>query len=244
VDPSSGGKMQKIYLLSDLHGNIPAYEAVVNDIGYEAYNKNKKLFVGDYIDFGPWPNEIIDSIKSLRNAYYVIGNHDQYLFQDIKKLLPKSDIKQNMIEHAYWTKSNISNMNIEWIKSLEIVKSIMVEGIEILFFHGNLYETDKAISEDTIRSIKHKIVISGHIHHAYSKIIDDKIVVNPGSVGEPLDKDTRASYSILNIESGIIKVENKRVEYDISIIEKELISKNVPWKDEIIRGFKEACLRN
>jgi len=234
--------MTKIYILSDLHGNIPAYNAVIEDIGSKEFADNIKLFIGDYVDFGPWPNEIINSIKDLNNAYFVIGNHDQYLFQDKDKIIPNSKIKENMISHANWTKNNISKINIEWIKSLKTVNILIFDNIEILFFHGNLQRTDQALSLETINTINSKVIIAGHIHQPYIKNIDGKIVLNPGSVGESLDNDNRASYSILYIDNGDIKVENKRVEYDISLIETELELKNVPWKEEIIRGFKEACL--
>jgi len=234
---------EKIYLFSDLHGNFHALNAVINDIGVIEFNQSHKIFLGDYIDFGPNPNEVLDFIKCLDKSHYVIGNHDQYLFQNIRNSFEELSFRDQMILHMTWTNNNVSDENKEWILKLPVIKNIIINNIEILMCHGDLENTEKPFSVNSIQNYKSRLFLTGHTHAPYIKEMDSKIIVNPGSVGEPLDKDSRASYCVINIEEDQINIENRRVVYDIDNLEMELIKKDVPWKEEIIRGIREACLK-
>ena len=70
----------------------------------------------------------------------------------------------------------------------------------------------------------------------------NKIIINPGSVGDPLDGDTRASYAKIEISSDNLNVEYQRINYNISLVENELENRKVPWREDIIKRIKKALI--
>jgi len=231
--------MNTIYIFSDLHGNLPALNAVINDIGIIEFDNSLKLFLGDYIDFGPYSNEVLDIIRKFNNAHYIIGNHDQYLFMKTDTLFKDFNYRDKLIAHMAWTNNAISNDNKKWIFNLPVTKKIKIDDFELLMCHGHLENTEKAFLTETIERINSKIIVTGHIHAPYFKIMNNKFIINPGSVGESLDNDNRASYSMLIIDGNKINVVNKRVSYDINTIEIELIKEMYHGKMKLLEEYEK-----
>jgi putative phosphoesterase len=234
--------MQNIYVFSDLHANKAALDAVLSDVDMHDFSRSIKIFAGDYINFGPWPNETISFIRSLTNALFVIGNQDQYILDENNSKISSSVNDERIIEHLNWTRNQISKENMEWLRSLQVIRRMDVDNRKIIIFHGDYENTEKGLPNENLERIGEEIIICGHIHKPYKKEIANKIIINPGSVGDPLDGDNRASYAKIEISSDNLNVEYRRINYDISLIENELENRKVPWREDIIKRIKKASM--
>lgn len=234
--------MENIYVFSDLHANIAAWDAIISNIDIHNFSRSIKIFAGDYINFGPWPNETISLIKSLTNALFVIGNQDQFILDENNSKISSYVRDERIIEHLNWTRNQISKENIEWLRSLLVIRRVDIDSRKIIIFHGDYENTEKGLSNEHLERIGEEIIICGHIHKPYKKEIANKIIINPGSVGDPLDGDNRASYSKIEISSDNLNVEYRRINYDISLIENELENRKVPWREYIIKRIKKASI--
>lgn len=138
--------MRSIYFLSDIHGNLPALEAVIQDIGEEEFMKSQKYFLGDYVHFAPFTNEVINLISILPNANFIEGNHDIYCSK--KELNYKKKYKANlpeMITHIDWIRKRISEKNIKWLASNPKQIELNLNGKSFLLFHGHFNDTESKI---------------------------------------------------------------------------------------------------
>ncbi|MEW6187868.1 MAG: metallophosphoesterase family protein [Thermodesulfobacteriota bacterium] len=234
--------MAIIYVFSDLHANRAALEAIFSHIDREQFSRSIKIFAGDYLNFGPWPNETISIIRSLTNSYFVIGNQDQYILDENNSKISSLVKDGRIIEHINWTRNQLAKENFEWLKSLPLIRRLDTDNRKIVIFHGDYENTEKGVSDTTLGRIAEEIIICGHIHKPYKKEIANKTIVNPGSVGDPLDGDTRASFSIIEISGNNLNVEYQRINYDISLYENELEIRKVPWREFIIKKIRKASM--
>jgi putative phosphoesterase len=234
--------METIYAFSDLHANMAALDAIFSSIDRHHFSRSIKIFAGDYINFGPWPDETISLIKSLAHAFFVIGNQDQYILDENNSKISSYIRDERIIDHINWTRNQISKENIEWLQRLQVMRKVDVDHRKILIFHGDNENTEKGLSSKSLERIAEEIIICGHIHKPYKKEIANKIIINPGSVGDPLDGDNRASYAKIEISSDHLNVEYQRINYEISLVENELENRKVPWREDIIKRIRKASM--
>lgn len=234
--------MEIIYVFSDLHANMAALDAIFSNIDIHNFSRSIKIFAGDYVNFGPWPNETISFVRSLTNSFFVIGNQDQYILDENNSKISSLVRDERIIEHINWTRNQLSKENFEWLTSLQIIRRMDTDNRKILIFHGDYENTEKGLSNKTLERIAEEIIICGHIHKPYKKEIANKIIINPGSVGDPLDGDNRASYSIIEMSGDNLNVEYQRINYNISLYENELENRKVPWREDIIKRIRKASM--
>ncbi|HID43264.1 MAG TPA: metallophosphoesterase [Archaeoglobaceae archaeon] len=197
----------RIGLISDVHGNIVALERVLEklnscDIIYSA---------GDVVGYYPYPNETIEKFIET-GIESVFGNHDYAVVKsDFSGMNPYAT------EAARYTRRVIDRKKLEWLSSLPL--SIKTEYFVI--YHGMPAEDELAYTvylfpEDPLIEFlveKYGITVVGHTHIQFIEYHDKRMLINPGSVGQPRDGDSRAAYAIFDTESG--KVNLERVEYNI-----------------------------
>lgn len=239
--------MDKIAIISDIHGNLEALNSVLNDI--EERKIDKIICLGDMIAKGTHQQECVELVK--KNCDIVLkGNCDEYFTSDID-LSTKS--KQE-IDRINWNKSKLSDENINYIRQLPYCDEFYMSGRLIRLFHahpqkidkfaGNVDKIDRLYelflpSSNTISDLKADVVIYGHIHTPYVQKIYNRMLINTGSIGNAIDvfrndeKDgnvnntTVANYLILSGVYNSKEIDNKisyelvSVPYDI---EKELNS--------------------
>lgn len=190
-------------ILSDIHGNFPALQAVMKD----ALDRGCDRFIslGDVVSYYAQPNECIDLLKE-HNAINILGNHDSYLVNDTN--CPRSRAVSIIVDHH---KRIVTAPQLDWLKkSLPFLQ----EGTT-LFVHGGpedpqdqyLYTVSSKIFPQGVH-----LLFSGHTHVQTLVYLDGKTYCNPGSVGQPRDGDVRAAYATM--EEG--KITLHRVAYDIN----------------------------
>jgi len=224
-------------ILSDIHANLPALEAILE--------KEKRydlcLFLGDSIDYGSFPKECV---RFLRDHMHlgVMGNHDNAIANN-KDCGCRADFKIYADETLSWHKSLLDDEDLVFLRSLPITLYFHLDGLSIYMTHGapdgNIYKylREEEIGEEEIRGLeKYDLILVGHTHLQFKKQVGDVTIVNPGSVG--LSRENYdACYAVL--EDGHITLH--RVPYDnrrtvekllqspVSAFTKEGLSRIIGW---------------
>ncbi len=218
----------KIAFISDIHGNVYALKAVLEDIEKRGILSSNIYSLGDLVGYGTRPNEVINLIKS-KNIVSVMGNHDMSAaFNDI------NDTKKVLDAPLKWTINELSDDSKNYLRNLPKSLSIRVCDKSILLNHGSptsitdyVFEHDLEKQENLTHVIKEDIIVFGHTHLQYHKTVNEKLFINAGSVGRPKDDDNRACYAILNLNDEL-KVEFVRIPYDFETLAKEIENTDLP----------------
>lgn len=204
----------KILVLSDLHANLAAIEAAVAE-GFD-----RLICLGDLVGYGPSPNEVIRFIRE--HAFVAIrGNHDNALALDVEcRCSPdlKALAEATLADH----RTLLSSEELDWLRALPNSVGFTLDGYRFAAFHATPrdplyeYEITPELPDDQLREqiegVKADFILLGHTHLPMVRGIGSRIVVNPGSVGQPRDGNPECSYAI--IEDGVVGL--RRTKYDLS----------------------------
>lgn len=221
----------KALLISDIHGNLDALKRVIEDAkGYDEI-----WVLGDLVDYGPEPHLVIDLIKGLRPELVIRGNHDHAVAFGVD-----CRCGEKTHELSVYTRENISLKLIaesqrSWLGELPLVARRNIAGSEALIVHGSPrdpiygYLYPQLGEAELLRmlapasryglgsgKINYGIAVVGHTHIPMDIRAGPARALNPGSVGQPRDGDPRASYGILDLDTGDFAV--YRVKYDVNIV--------------------------
>jgi putative phosphoesterase len=214
------GFIMLIGLISDIHGNAPALEAVLHHLHGRV---DRVLFMGDFAGYYPFVNECIEMMPA-EIVTGVRGNHDQILLDFLSTGgLPENyrDKYGSALERSVLSLSDASK---KYLSNLPIQQHLKIEGLSIAIMHGSPWDPlNGRVYPDFLdwhrfNSCNHDIILIGHTHYSLEKKIGDMTIINPGSVGQPRDGEKDACFAILDISSR--KVQFHRVAYNpLRIIE-------------------------
>ncbi|WP_069658449.1 metallophosphoesterase family protein [Arcticibacter eurypsychrophilus] len=233
----------KIALFSDIHANILAFEAMLQDM--DCQKPDTAYCLGDLVGYNVWPNEVIAEIRR-RGIATLMGNHDEKVEKIITTTQslqePGKDYAYHLIDQAGRTylKTLPAHIRLEY--------KLNHGQINIVFAHGSTRKIDEYVLEDTaendvldmMKEANADLLFIGHSHKPYHRILKTadgrfKHIINLGSVGKPKDKDQRACYVLLTIhadssiwEKDSLLVEFRRVEYDVETAAKAIESSLLP----------------
>lgn len=201
----------RILVLSDIHGNIDALEAIDEP-------HDRILFLGDVVDYGPEPGACIDFLAG-NNALRVRGNHDNAVAFRVDCACGEAFRHLSVITREYMWRV-LSPGQLEWLGAAGTSVELLQGNRSIYATHAaptdNLFKylvpdtTDEELAREA-EAAGTDIVLTGHTHKPFSRAVDGRLVVNAGSVGQPRDGIPRAGYAV--IENG--EVELKRTDYDV-----------------------------
>jgi predicted phosphodiesterase len=177
-------------VLYDIHGNLPALEAVLAEV--EAKGADRFLLGGDYCTPSPWPQEALARLRELPNATWIRGNGERWLRE------PPVDRPEVMASYDLFHGS-LPDEDIEWLYGLPAQAEL--DGV--LYVHGSpLSDVDSFAPEPQegeermLAGVRDRTVVFGHSHQQFRRSGPDGTdLVNPGSVGMPLDGDPRAGWA-------------------------------------------------
>lgn len=205
----------KIGLISDIHSNRAALKAVLKALA----GVDMILCAGDLTGYYNDPNGVIaDLIK--QKVLFIKGNHDNYLES------PPEKANQLLRDSISFTSSKILPEYKQLLKKTPTHLTINLEGLRISMYHGSPWDTlEEYIYPnyehfEKFASVDADIIILGHTHHPFVRKTCGRQVINPGSCGQPRDRDVRASYAIL--DSKDVSVDLLRVNYNASQLIKSL----------------------
>ena len=229
----------KIAIISDIHGNKIALEAVLDDI---LKNKVEHIIVlGDLItDLPNETNSVLDMVKSLR-GFIIKGNRESYILNN-----------QEPFEYDHFlamklTKNLLTEENYNYIKSLpEQISLIFDSEFSLRCVHGSPFSIFEHINENDDKSIincqmaiNEKILLCGHTHKQWFRIVNGKTVINPGSVGINFSGDKTAQYAIIENELNGIQIELMKIKYDFTSFKKSC-DLDIPWVRLCVKGMEDG----
>jgi predicted phosphodiesterase len=211
--------------LYDVHGNLPALEAVLADAG----DPDGYVLGGDYALFGGWPAETVARLRELSPAVWIRGNCER-LVAEPQYDDPEVEAVRDALGDAL-------------VAELAELPETAQEGDTLICHasprddsHSFLPEPDGDDAE-LLAGITVRRVLFGHTHVAFRRVADGIELVNPGSVGLPLDGDTRAAYAVIGDDGGI---EHRRVEYDHRASAAKVRAFGGEWVERIARRIERA----
>ncbi len=241
--------MVRLCVLSDIHGNLHALEAVLEDV--RSAGGDMLVIAGDLVHQGPRPAETLDLLRSLDGgalgAVHVIrGNTDRHLLGEPPPPPAGADAAERRAG-VEWTRAQLGDERLGWLSSLPA--ELDVDGR--LVVHGSPRADDHGIwpqtpLEDFDSPRWGDLMLCGHTHHAMHRREGRRHVVNGGSVAWPLDGDPRPGYAVVEEEEpggAGLRVELRRVEYDRARTVAELEERRVPWRGVVRRYIETAGWR-
>lgn len=218
----------RIAVLSDIHSNLAALEAVLDDLP----EVDELLCSGDLVGYGAEPNEVIDLVRK-EQIRCVMGNHDYAAVTgDVRGM------NHLAAQAALWTHRVLTEENRKFLRSLPLESKIKLSGKTVYLTHGSprdpLWEyvfpdiSNSSLLE-IMREVEADISVFGHTHVPMLRKIFGKLVLNPGGVGQPRDFDARAGYAILELdEKEEPTIQFKRVKYDIDRTARKIREAGLP----------------
>lgn len=232
-------------VISDIHANLEAYEAVMAAAG--TLNYEKVLVLGDLVGYGADPNAICEKVRALGPEALIRGNHDK-VGSGIESPEGFNAVARNAIR---WTFENLTNENRDWLAELPAGPRIVDDMIEIC--HGTPFDEDAYVFDDldalrAMHAARRPLCLFGHTHvqvgHFLTKdqfgltTAEDQrpltipldeathYLVNPGSVGQPRDGDPRAGFGIVDTAQREMTI--YRIEYPIAKAQQRILEEGLP----------------
>ncbi len=213
----------KLAVISDIHANLHALEAVWGDL--EAQKPDAVYCLGDLVGYGAHPNEVVDFIRE-RNIPTVMGNYDEGVGFDLDDCGcvykdPQDDRRGKL--SLRWTQEKTTAGRKSFLRELPMQIRREVSSLLLMFVHGSprkineyLYEDRPTATFENIAKVAGcDMLFFGHTHLPYEKWAGRTHFINAGSVGKPRDGDPRAGYVLVEF-NGYQRVVFRRVAYDVA----------------------------
>ena len=234
----------RIALISDIHANLPALEAVLADIA--GRDVDATYHVGDLVGYAPWPNETVDLLRT-RNIAGVAGNYDSTVASAYKHCGCKyEDANQEQLSHLsyQWTLQHTHDEAKAFLRALPFRLDLRLggghaAGATLILVHGTptlntVYWTEDRPDSFCLQMARlagakaGDVIAFGHTHKAWYREAEGVHFVNTGSVGRPKDGDWRAGYVLLDVTGSSVGVEMVRVDYDIDRTMRGILDSDLP----------------
>lgn len=196
----------RLAVFSDIHGNLPALEATLEAIDADA--PDAIWYAGDFVGYGPWPEECVQSIRA-RGIAAIAGNYDEktlaYPRKAAKWATTKDPRKLHAFRHAH---ENLSASSRAFLAGLPLERREVLGGWRVLMVHAAPDSPKNGIHPLTLptrlAAIAHSahadVIVTGHTHWPLVRRAAGVCFVNPGSAGRPGDGDTRAAYALITLD--------------------------------------------
>jgi putative phosphoesterase len=247
--------IMRIAVISDMHGNDLAFEAVEADINNQRVDQT--VCLGDAIQGGPQPAEVTQRLRRL-GCPVVMGNADAWLISGVEsgdEGIPPERLRK-MGEVRNWSLSRLTEDNIDFISRFQPTVTIQLgEGLDLLCFHGSPVSFDDIIlpaaSEVEFQKFlgpyTGRILTGGHTHAQQIRRMGDLFFFNPGSVGfayshnqpeEQFLADPWAEYAILTVDNGLVSVEFRRIPFDARALIRIYQESGRPFAEDAIAQYQ------
>lgn len=234
----------RLGLISDVHANLPALEAVLEDMP----EIDRLYHCGDVVGYNPYPGEVLEVFDDL-DLISIQGNHDRKISGDVdtfgEEPIPEEysddgggpdDPGEIALRAGRWTRLQLVESELATLESL--ATELVVADSQVQLVHGAPGDQDARVYPADYGSgmlDAAPVLVHGHTHFQHAERVDKGMIINPGSVGQPRDDDPRAAYALLDTET--LDVDLRRVEYPIEdvcerIRETELPSQLCQWLEQ------------
>jgi putative phosphoesterase len=221
----------RVAALYDVHGNLPALEAVLEDV--DEAEVDLLLSGGDLL-LGPQPSDCLELLRE-RRAAFIRGNCDR----TVASGAGEEDL---WLDRIRWTAGRLSEEQLEFVRAWPEVLRLDVDGLgPVLFCHGSPRSDEEIITAITppkrldpiLDGVLENVIVCGHTHVQFDRTVGDRRLVNAGSVGLPYEGEAGiAPWALLGLG-----VELRRVRYDVQLAVEALDTSGYPDADGQVRGF-------
>ncbi len=236
----------RIIALGDIHGNLPALEACLEQAEKEGYDWI--VHTGDVAGYGPFVNECA-AMLHVRNIPGPRGNFDENVgWDEDDSGAHDGDAAERALAEASfrWTKRHVDLWSRRWLSDLPFEVRHEQDGRRIAVFHANpidlyaslLPETPEPRFLEYAEAADADVIILGHAHRPFHRQVEERHIVNPGSVGRPRDGDPRTGYAAIQLD-GDVRVTFRRFAYDAERTAQAMRDRGLPpdLADRLTRGI-------
>ncbi len=236
--------MQRIAILSDVHGNLVALDACLADLAAQG-GSDAIVIAGDLCMDGPRPKKVLQRLEEV-GAQCVRGNTDRYLGAADDTAFDSAETAR-----LAWTRKQLGEKWLAWLRELPFSLRIGDEGDELLVVHANPTTDDEHVWPDAddetlerlIGSETAKTIAFGHLHIPYVRHWRGRLLVDVASAGLPKDGDPRACYALFTQRSGGWEVKHRRVAFDVKKVATQLADCGVPGSADLIATLRRHRYR-
>jgi len=207
----------RVGVISDIHANLVALEAVLADMP----EVDELVCAGDVVGYNPNPAECVAAVRD-REIPTIMGNHDRMVVTG--RNFRGNYMARAGVEHA---RKTLDDEAIEWLSGLPAERTLYDDRVKMV--HGHPEDPDRyTYPGDFSPGVlgDEDVLVMGHTHVQHAEQYGEGIVLNPGSVGQPRDSDPRAAYAVLDLDA--FTVDEHRVAYDIQAVQEGIEAAGLP----------------
>jgi putative phosphoesterase len=221
----------RVAALYDVHGNLPALEAALEDVDEAGVDL---LLSGGDLLLGPQPSECLELLRE-RGAAFIRGNCD-------RTVVNGADRDDPWLDRNEWTAGRLNEEQLEFVRAWPEVLRLDVDGLgPVLFCHGSPRSDEEIITaisppkrlDPILDGVLENVIVCGHTHVQFDRTVGDRRLVNAGSVGLPYEGEAGIAPWVL-LGPG---VELRRARYDVQLAVEALDTSGYPDDDGQVRGF-------
>lgn len=249
--------MLRVGVISDIHGNCVALDAVLEDL--RQHPADAIVCLGDAVQGGPQPAEVVARLREL-SCPVVMGNADAWLLSG-KVENPNEVVTDEQEAVRQWSLAQLSPEDVSFIGGFKPTVEVELEGGDrLLCFHGSPTSFDDLIFMDTpeeefqrlLGAYSGVVMCGGHTHAQQTRRIGKHFFFNPGSVGLPYNRhlpedefhiDPLAEYAVLSSHEGRISLDLRRVPYDVPRLLNIYKSSGRPHNESIVPYWEGGYAR-
>ena len=220
--------MARLALISDIHGNGVALDAVLADIA--AREVDEIVCLGDIAAGGPQPSQVVRRLRKL-GCRAVRGNADGWLLESLPP--GRSEATRRLSDIVAWARTQVGDADLAYLAALPATERCSVGGLELLCVHGSprsdleplLATTHDDALDEVLAAAGARVLAAGHTHLQLLRQHGDSVLVNPGSVGLPLATMTEspplpasAEYALATVNDGEVEISFRRLPIDVDAL--------------------------
>jgi putative phosphoesterase len=228
--------MERVAVITDIHGNLPALEAALEEI--DSLAVDEIYCGGDLVGYGPWPNEVCQLIQD-RQMPTIYGNYDYAIGRDEEDCgcayVNQHDRELGQ-QSVAWTLEHTDQASKDFMRGLPFDLRFELASRRVRLVHGSPRKVNEYLFEDKpartferiARGAECDLLVFGHTHKPWIHTYADVLLVNCGSVGKPKDGDPRGGFAVLEGSGGEVRAEIVRFDYDADATGREVIAAGLP----------------
>jgi len=208
----------KVAILADIHANIHALEAVLADCKDEAVEHF--IVAGDLVGYYYWPQSVVQRLMRDVRITCIRGNHEDILAQTLKSDAAAQRYRQKYGSGFDVCRETLCDDEMQWLLRLPASAELTLGGVHFSVHHGSPAATDEYIYPDAPAEVLARchaardFTVLGHTHYPFIHHLDGRVLLNPGSVGQPRDLGGHACYVLINLANRAVRF--KRIPFDVT----------------------------
>lgn len=222
----------KVAILADIHANIYAFEAVLADCDSECVDHF--IVAGDLIGYYYWPKSVVQYLMNDARFTCIRGNHEDILAKTLCSEEAAIYYRKKYGSGYDVCQETLCDDEMKWLLQLPVKVELMLDGANFSVHHGSPLATDEYIYPNASTEVLARchtsadFTVLGHTHYPFIHHLDNSVLLNPGSVGQPRDQGGQACYALIDLATKLLVF--KRIAFDATKVISEAKSRDPTLK--------------